>query len=999
MQRLKRWLIRILPGLVLGLLIASPVFAYTYYAQIQVRETEGNSYNKLGMLAEVDNQYLVDNGYITSTGLDTRVEVGGAAIPHIITDSEVFFAYDIGANSTSNFNYTLGNTPLTSFYVVPGYNGTVTIPDDDTLELQGQFEVEYEGYIDFSSNGKIVSKPDAFAISVTDTDEVSAGLVDYEDWTGTQNTIYTAITPFEYEVDVLTSNTIVIVYEQSTTIYGRVGTISGDSVSWGAAQTLSTNDPTGLRMCAINDDTIAVAYRNVDGNNDGYSLVAEVSGDTITTTDTDEFENVDVYDVTMCKAADDKYAIFYEDDAANTCTVVINSFNGSTITSGTPLDFEAYAPRGPMPCAYLSDDKVGVVTDTGNPDYNYEARAITISGTTPTANTPVEIWDTTAWGESNDQYGIEIATDKMGYTLVDTSGGDNGIYAGVVEFNGTTPSGSDPVMVVDQYNTAEGLAAVNEQYLVVTFTHDREAGSGDEGCSMVLPIDGTSLATSSIQYYDGLFDSSDDVQEGAIVHDPGSTLGMIVCYEEYETDDMFSKYGTIGDIVWDEVVQETSLTSGEYKVKITADGTNIKLYVDDIEEDSTAQSGASVPDNDYDWIIGGSQAPYWESYKSSTLGTTNPYSTGSGTTGSTTDHVITMPSSISAGDRLVVIFSADGARTCSDGSATWTELSDLNDGTYITGAVYYKTATGSDTLTITTNGACYASHISIAIPDPDGSPTDSDTTGNSQTPDPPSHDAGSSDDYVWIAAMCKDGGQEASAAPSGYETSFTVQDSSYATSAIGVKQYTGQTDNPGTFSTGGTDQWVTFTIAVPVSTFGAISQQVYFEPNAMIDTTTDELPDRSSGGTNDGTINWGAMPSGVTATFGSLVSANAPTPQAVSGDTGTSPDIVGPIEPPTRYVTTDITILDDNPFAPLVNVLATHTGFTATQIWIGLASVAVAVVGVVCLKFLKNQLINAIIIGVMLAFIWQLGIYPFWIPLIYGIIATSIVVWERVHAV
>ena len=65
------------------------------------------------------------NGFITSTGLDTRVESGGNAIPHMLTTDKVYYANAIGADSTSNFYYSLGNSALTDFDVITGYGGSI----------------------------------------------------------------------------------------------------------------------------------------------------------------------------------------------------------------------------------------------------------------------------------------------------------------------------------------------------------------------------------------------------------------------------------------------------------------------------------------------------------------------------------------------------------------------------------------------------------------------------------------------------------------------------------------------------------------------------------------------------------------------------------------------------------------------------------------------------------------------------------------------------------
>ena len=56
--------------------------AYSYYATVQVQETGGNSYDYLPVIVDNDNDYLADNGYMSLTGLDTRV-LSGLSLIHI----------------------------------------------------------------------------------------------------------------------------------------------------------------------------------------------------------------------------------------------------------------------------------------------------------------------------------------------------------------------------------------------------------------------------------------------------------------------------------------------------------------------------------------------------------------------------------------------------------------------------------------------------------------------------------------------------------------------------------------------------------------------------------------------------------------------------------------------------------------------------------------------------------------------------------------------------
>ena len=63
-------------------------------------------------------------------------------------------------------------------------------------------------------------------------------------------------------------------------------------------------------------------------------------------------------------------------------------------------------------------------------------------------------------------------------------------------------------------------------------------------------------------------------------------------------------------------VTASGVSSSEQVVKVTADTTDLKIYIDGVEEDSVALTGASVPDNANNWVlIGGNTAPYVDYFK------------------------------------------------------------------------------------------------------------------------------------------------------------------------------------------------------------------------------------------------------------------------------------------------------------------------------------------------------------------------------------------------
>lgn len=60
----------------------------------------------------------------------------------------------------------------------------------------------------------------------------------------------------------------------------------------------------------------------------------------------------------------------------------------------------------------------------------------------------------------------------------------------------------------------------------------------------------------------------------------------------------------------------TGIETGEHKIEVIADGTDLSIEVDDVEEDSVALNGASVPDNGNTWYFLENQVmPYMEYHK------------------------------------------------------------------------------------------------------------------------------------------------------------------------------------------------------------------------------------------------------------------------------------------------------------------------------------------------------------------------------------------------
>jgi len=136
----------------LSLLLTNTVLA-AYYIDIDVTESNGTNYDMLAMKTSMDVDYLVSNGFIADDGLDVRLKNSqGADLPFMLADDKLMFASAIEANKTTGLQITTGNTPLSSFPIVVGDGGYVTIADNANLEPGNNFEIEFDGWMDMPSS-------------------------------------------------------------------------------------------------------------------------------------------------------------------------------------------------------------------------------------------------------------------------------------------------------------------------------------------------------------------------------------------------------------------------------------------------------------------------------------------------------------------------------------------------------------------------------------------------------------------------------------------------------------------------------------------------------------------------------------------------------------------------------------------------------------------------------------------------------------------------------
>lgn len=192
-----------------------------------------------------------------------------------------------------------------------------------------------------------------------------------------------------------------------------------------------------------------------------------------------------------------------------------------------------------------------------------------------------------------------------------------------------------------------------------------------------------------------------------------------------------------------------------------------------------------------------------------------------------TSHTVTLPSNISSGDLLLIMFSTDGAPTItwpSGANDDFTEFFTGANGTANKFAVAYRQANGSEpsTVEVATDGSQRSAHISYRITghiDPATQAPEASTsaTGSSTTPDPDSlTPTGGAKNFLWIAAHGADRDHSTTVTPTDYAGLLTTNGSgANSANVAGAERHINATSqDPGSFTISGTDTWVACTVAV-----------------------------------------------------------------------------------------------------------------------------------------------------------------------------------------
>jgi hypothetical protein len=139
-----------------------------YKYPIIITDTSGSSRTYLPVVLGFGGQNLVNANRISSNGTNTEMQNGGVSAEYMMSTTNVTGVVSLlPSGGKVQLDLYTGYSPLkTSFPIVTGDNGYVTVPDNISLEPFASASYSFDGiYLPTSENTTIFSKPNQISAS------------------------------------------------------------------------------------------------------------------------------------------------------------------------------------------------------------------------------------------------------------------------------------------------------------------------------------------------------------------------------------------------------------------------------------------------------------------------------------------------------------------------------------------------------------------------------------------------------------------------------------------------------------------------------------------------------------------------------------------------------------------------------------------------------------------------------------------------------------------
>ncbi len=279
--------------------------------------------------------------------------------------------------------------------------------------------VSFGSSIGFQGAAKLDSTHVLVAYGASSTGLAAIATVDGTDVTFGSTYQFNGANTYSINAATLDSTHAVIVYETGGTSYAVVATVSGSTISYGSPATISTSMRTGsqvMSVAALDSTHIAVVYVTQAGTFSTKVVVASISGTTITFGSATTLSANSGQYVSIA-AMDSTHFVAGYNLAAGTPYIVAGSVSDTTITLGSAVTFSGYSSDPSISKLDATHALVGYRSTTGDNSYAFVA---TLSDVTLSAGTSQAINAVSAY------YPLVIATDASHGVVLYRNNADGG---------------------------------------------------------------------------------------------------------------------------------------------------------------------------------------------------------------------------------------------------------------------------------------------------------------------------------------------------------------------------------------------------------------------------------------------------------------------------------------------------------------------------------------------------------------------------------------------
>ncbi|KKN39301.1 hypothetical protein LCGC14_0744940 [marine sediment metagenome] len=177
MKSLRRLLRITLLYLLITMVAAGAALAIVpYQADILVTENQTISRDMVGLSYSTNVTAFSDANFMLPSGLDTRILLGLTEQAHMLVEDRVMFAVPVPGSSSTTYQFSTDESVASSFNIISGASGNVTIDDAANIELGSadNYTITLDGWLDVDSGGDLLIKPKAMRIFNSGSGNVTA---------------------------------------------------------------------------------------------------------------------------------------------------------------------------------------------------------------------------------------------------------------------------------------------------------------------------------------------------------------------------------------------------------------------------------------------------------------------------------------------------------------------------------------------------------------------------------------------------------------------------------------------------------------------------------------------------------------------------------------------------------------------------------------------------------------------------------------------------------